>query len=306
LKSSKFIRIFSANLKNDTPRRGEMKIRWWPRISVSVLICLWITLSSGCVTLPSVVSKQIVTDDLKSWAKEVLKEEKAIRSQSTRNTLAVLYFKNKTGHAEIDPLQKGLTLMLITDLSTLKGLQVVERVRLQALVQEMGLGPSGLIAPNTAPRVGRLLSAQWIIGGDILGRKNPPLQVLSNLLDVPTPKILGQPMAQGDLSKFFLLEKELLFEIIKLLRIEITPDQEKVLKKPCSTNTMALLLLFKGIEASDQGDYEKAIEYYGKALVEDPNICMAQSALTEVKNHFELKNMKSKGIYITGGGCGGK
>ncbi len=283
-----------------------MKIRWWPRISVSVLICLWITLSSGCVTLPSDVSKQIVTDDLKSWAKEVLKEEKAIRSQSTRNTLAVLYFKNKTGHAEIDPLQKGLTLMLITDLSTLKGLQVVERVRLQALVQEMGLGPSGLIAPNTAPRVGRLLSAQWIIGGDILGRKNPPLQVLSNLLDVPTPKILGQPMAQGDLSKFFLLEKELLFEIIKLLRIEITPDQEKVLKKPCSTNTMALLLLFKGIEASDQGDYEKAIEYYGKALVEDPNICMAQSALTEVKNHFELKNMKSKGIYITGGGCGGK
>jgi len=274
-----------------------MKIRWWPRISVSVLICLWITLSSECVTLPSDVSKQIVTDDLTSWAKEVLKEEKTIRSQPTRNTLAVLYFKNKTGHAEIDPLQKGLTLMLITDLSTLKGLQVVERVRLQALVQEMGLGLSGLIAPNTAPRVGRLLSAQWIIGGDILGRKNPPLQVLSNLLDVPTPKILGQPMAQGDLSKFFLLEKELLFEIIKLLRIEITPDQEKVLKKPCSTNTMALLLLFKGIEASDQGDYEKAIEYYGKALVEDPNICMAQSALTEVKNHFELKNMKSKGIY---------
>jgi curli biogenesis system outer membrane secretion channel CsgG len=61
--------------------------------------------------------------------------------------------------------------MLITDLSEVKGLQIVERIKLQALVEEMGLGASGLVEANTAPRVGKLLGAQWLIGGDILDGK---------------------------------------------------------------------------------------------------------------------------------------
>lgn len=229
---------------------------------------------------------EVVTQNIKQWAKKVLEEEKALRPIEARNTVAVLYFENKTGKAEYDPLQKGLALMLITDLFAVKGLQVVERIRLQALVEEMGFGTSGLVQAGSAPRVGRLLGARWLIGGEITAGS---INIRSNVLDVGEQKILGQPVVRGEMEDLFRLEKDLLFEIIKLLKIEITPQEREELRRYCSTNMRALTLLFKGIEASDRGNYEKAAQFYESALKEDPKICVARGALQEL---IQLKLIK--------------
>lgn len=234
---------------------------------------------------------QVVTKDAKLWAKKALEEEKSLTVLPSAKTLAVLYFQNKTGQSELDPLQKGLALMLTTDLSNVKDIQVVERIRFQALVEEMGLGVSGLVEPDTAPRVGRLLGARWLIGGAILEAKRDQLQIQSNPLDVPTQEILGQITSQGMLTDLFRIEKDLLFDIIKLLKIEVTPLEEQELRKPCSKSIKALMSLFKGVEASDRGEYEKAAEYYEKALKEDPAICEAKGALQELRSlgHIAVK-----------------
>lgn len=227
---------------------------------------------------------EVITEDAKLWAREVLKEEKTLQAVEGRNTLAVLYFQNKTGQIELDPLQKGLTLMLITDLSGVKGLQLVERVRLQALIEETGLAVSGLVEPSTPSRIGKLLGAQWLVGGDIGVGQSAQLQIQSHLLEVLTQSILGRPMAKGQLSDLFSMEKELLFNIIRLLKIKVTPAEEEELRKPISTNINALIALFKGVDESDRGNYEKASELYKKALKEDPNIGVAKEALEELKN----------------------
>ncbi|MDI6753810.1 MAG: CsgG/HfaB family protein [Thermodesulfobacteriota bacterium] len=245
---------------------------------VGLFSLFWIVLVS------SSWAGQVVTKDAKLWAKKALAEEKALPALTAPNTLAVLYFQNKTGQSGLDPLQKGLTLMLITDLSAIKGLQIVERVKLQALVEEMGLGASGLVEAGTAPRVGKLLGAQWLIGGDILQGKLEQLKIEANTLEVDTSKLLGPSLTEGKLTELFRLEKELLFEIIKLLKIEVKPEEERALKKLCTTNLRALTDLFRGVEASDRGNYEKAAEYYEKALKEDPNICVAKGALDQLKD----------------------
>jgi TolB-like protein len=247
---------------------------------LSIFLCFvlfWVVLTS------SSWAGQVVTKEARLWAKKVLEEEKAIQAVEVRNTLAVLYFQNRTRQSELNPLQKGLTLMLMTDLSKVRSIQVLERVKVQALIEEMGLGVSGLVEPDTAPRVGKLLGAQWLLGGDIIEGQPPQLQIQSNILDVPTLKILSQQIAKGNLSDLFRIEKELLFDIIKLLKIEISPEEKEVLKKPISTNIKALIAIFKGIEASDSGNYKKADEFYEKALREDPNIHIANEALKELQ-----------------------
>lgn len=255
---------------------SKMNTKWLTGFSVvSVILLLFISLASA---------GQVVTEDVKAWANKALKEEKSIEARAERNTLAVLYFQNRTGQSALEPLQKGLTFMLITDLSTVKNLEVVERVKLQALVEEMGLGTSGLADSATAPRVGRLLRAQWLISGDIQSGQPNQVQLQSYLLDVQAQQISGQPQAGGNLSDLFTLEKELLFGIIKLLKLELTPDEDARLRKPCSRNTNALLDLFRGIDASDHDDYEKAAAYYQKALKEDPNICGAKEAIRELES----------------------
>ena len=251
-----------------------MKKRYFFYVGTIFILCLFITSSSW--------AGQVVTQDIRGWAKKVLEEEKTLQALEGKNTVAVLYFQNKTNQSDLDPLQKGLTLMLITDLSKVGGLQVIERVRLQALIEEMGLGTTGLVAPGAAPRVGRLLGAQWIVGGEILKGPADQLNLQSNPLEVPTQKILGQLMTGGQLEELFRMEKDLLFEIVKLLKIDIKPIENE-LRKPCSTNLRALMALFRAIDASDQKNYESAAEFYEKALKEDPAICIAKEALKELE-----------------------
>jgi TolB-like protein len=251
-----------------------MKKRYFFYVGTIFILCLFIT--------PSSWAGQVVTQDVRGWAKKVLEEEKTLQALEGKNTVAVLYFQNKTNQSDLDPLQKGLTLMLITDLSKVGGLQVIERVRLQALIEEMGLGTTGLVAPGAAPRVGKLLGAQWIVGGEILKGPADQLNLQSNPLEVPTQKILGQLMTGGQLEELFRMEKDLLFDIVKLLKIDIKPIENE-LRKPCSTNLSALMALFRAIDASDQKNYESAAEFYEKALKEDPAICIAKEALKELE-----------------------
>jgi TolB-like protein len=241
---------------------------------------------------------QVVTDDIREWAKQSVKNEKSMESVTSANTLAVLYFRNLSGREELAPLQKGLSLMLITDLSIVKDLQVVERARLQALTEEMGLGDSGLVEQGTAPRVGKLLGARRLVGGDIAGAGQERIQLKSTLLDVPTTAVIGQQASEGLLDELFRMEKDLLFDIVKLLKIEVTPEMEAKLRKPCSTKTDALLALFTGVDASDRKDYEKAAESYRKALMLDSNICVANDALGELHALGLISQKKRSGALL--------
>lgn len=227
---------------------------------------------------------QVVTDSARTWAKEALAQEKALKAVAAVNTVAVLYFFNQTGQVELDPLQKGLTVMLITDLAKVKSLTVVERIRLQALAEEMKLGVSGLVTDNTAPRVGRLLGAHWLVGGNFLGGPPSPLQIRSNVLDVPTSQITGRPGAEGALEEILRLEKDLVFEIIKFLKIVPTPQEEIELQKPITINVKALFDFSKCIDLSDRKDYEQAAKSCESALKEDPNFGLARDTLNELRS----------------------
>jgi TolB-like protein len=230
---------------------------------------------------------QVVTNDVKLWAKKAIEQENALETASASNTLAVLYFNNKTKKSKLDLIEKGLALMLMTDLSKVENIQIVERVKLQALKEELKLANSKLADPATSSRMGKLLGAKHLLGGNILKEKIGHSRFASNLLKVPTEKIIGQPEAEGKLiSDLLIMEKNLLNEIIKLLEIELSSAQAVELKKHLSENTKALIHLFRAINYSDRRDYERAYKFYKKALKEDPNLLLAQEAIDEL---FALK-----------------
>ncbi len=228
---------------------------------------------------------QVVTDATKSWAKKALQQEDAIGSEPAFNTLAVLYFDNKTECSELDILRKGLTITLTTDLSRVKGIQLVERVKMQALAEELDLGVTGIVDAKSMPRVGRLLGAAHLVGGDILKQKNDRFQLKAGLLKVPTETTFGNAKAEGKLIQdFFRMEKDLLFDIIRALKIELGTEQQAALRRPLTKSLKALRFFIEGIEHSDLGDYEKANESYAKALQEDPNLALAEEAIQEIES----------------------
>ena len=55
-------------------------------------------------------------------------------------TVAISYFDNTSGSEQYNHLSKGLADMLITDLSNVKSLKIVEREKLESLLKEIDLG----------------------------------------------------------------------------------------------------------------------------------------------------------------------
>jgi TolB-like protein len=243
-----------------------------------------ITLALLCsFPVPQADAGQLVSPADREWAKKVVAEEKSLSAPVGMNTVAVLYFRNSTGDPSLDPMRKGIPLLLVTDLSGVPGLSVVERTRLQALTEETDLGASGLVEAGTAPRVGKLLGARWLVGGEI-GREKPTrIDLTSNVADVPAGTTTGKTSAGGEIEQLFEVEKELLFGVLKLVDVKVTPEEEQRLRKPCSKSSTALAALFLGVDAGDRGELDKAEGYYRKALQADPGVCIASDALKEIE-----------------------
>jgi len=249
-----------------------------------IIRSIGIALALQCAILaPLADAGQLVSAADREWAKKVVATEKSLSAPAGKNTVAVLYFNNVTGDPSLDPMRKGIPLLLVTDLSGVPGLSVIERTRLQALSEETALGASGLVEAGTAPRVGVLLGARWLVGGEIGRGKPTRIDLASNVADVPAGTATGKTSAGGEIERLFEVEKELLFGVLKLLDVKVTPEEEQRLRKPCSQSVTALSALFLGVDAGDRGDLEKAEGYYRKAIQVDPGVCIASDALKEIE-----------------------
>lgn len=95
----------------------------------------------------------------------VERERELSASPPEPGSIAVQAFVNR-GDANFRAMAKGLAAMIIADLSKVPGLKVLEREKVQLLVDEMKLGDSGLANPEGAVRSGRLMRAEKIIVGN--------------------------------------------------------------------------------------------------------------------------------------------
>jgi hypothetical protein len=98
-------------------------------------------------------------------ANAVQREQQVASAPPEPNSIAVNAFVNQ-GDESFRALSKGLAAMIIADLSKVPGLKVLEREKVQLLVNEMKLGDSGLADAASAVRSGRLMRAEKVIVGN--------------------------------------------------------------------------------------------------------------------------------------------
>ncbi len=122
-------------------------------------------------------------------------------------TVAVLYFENQ-GNEELEPLKVGLAQMMVTDLKGTPGVTVVERQQLQAILDELELGHSGMADPKTAAKVGKLLGAEWLVLGSYFEMMGT-LRIDARLVQVETGEILFAHGVDDKARAFMDLETQL-------------------------------------------------------------------------------------------------
>lgn len=196
------------------------------------------------------------------------------------DTIAVLDFKN-LGTAELMPFIKGLTAMIITDLSKVPQLKVVERARMKALMDEMKLAQTGIIDASTTARMGRLLQARTIDWGELKALANDIISIRTVLSDTLSQAKIGERTTEGPRKRFFELQKQLVFDILALLGIkteELDEDVLKALRTVHTQNYDAFISYGKGIDFLDKGDFSQAKESFETATQLDPGFDLADTA----------------------------
>ena len=172
----------------------------------------------------------------------------------TPKTIAISYFDNTSGIEKYNPLSKGLADMLITDLSNIESIQIVEREKLESLLKEIELGDSKFIDPNTAQSLGKGLGADYILTGAFLSI-DPMMRIDSRIMEVSTGKIIGGEEVTGQGNDFFSLEKKLASLLIERLELDINLEENT-----SEIDLDAVLDYSEAIDLDDKGFKEEASE----------------------------------------------
>jgi TolB-like protein len=202
--------------------------------------------------------KEIVTgdDELKNMSSSddltATKDLNARTKNKNAKRIAIIYFDNSSGEASMEKLKKGLADMLITDLSNVNMLDIVERDKLEAILKEQKLNNSKEFDPKTASKIGKLLGAEVILTGGYFEMMGS-MRIDARFIDVETGKILKSDGVDGQTSSFFKIQKQLSWKIIKSLDTKITDEEKKELESKENSETLSM---------DDLNEYSKALDLF--------------------------------------------
>ena len=204
---------------------------------------------------------------------------------SAREVVSILYFNNTTKIEAHDWLRKGLADMLITDISQVPQIKVVEREALEKILKEQALSLTGAVDENQAVEVGKLLNAKKLIYGSYIVTAKK-IRIDAKISDVETGTIAAGIEVTGKIDQIFELEKSLAQKILSKLSLKV-PDAIKIHE---TSSIDALRTYYEGVSLFDEGKIKKAKEKFLKAKQLDPLYLKPQKGL-EASYQF-LKDFK--------------
>ncbi len=197
-------------------------------------------------------------------------------SISAQNILSILYFENTTADPEYQWLSKGLADMLISDLSGIPDIKIIERESLEKVLQEQALSLTGLTEEGSAVEVGKLLQADQLIYGAYI-INDDVIRIDMKLVAVESGIILHTLDVKGDIDDIFELETELVTD----LRLHLNLKERPVPRKPDTKSVDALARYYTGIDHLDHKRYAQAETEFTKATELDPLFYRAHEGLAE-------------------------
>ena len=206
-------------------------------------------------------------------------------------TLAITYFDNNSADSKYDPLGHGLADMLITDLANVQSLQVVERRRLSAILDELKLQESSFIDPKSAVEVGKGLGANYVLVGAFT-TVEPTMRIDARIVDVATSKVLRASSVSGPFEEFFLLEKELASEITAGLAVAVSARESAKVGRIATENFDAFLAYSRGLAALDRGSLQEATESLREALELDDRFGRVDELLGDLRDRLRQAGVR--------------
>ncbi|MBC8184103.1 hypothetical protein H8E88_23675 [candidate division KSB1 bacterium] len=232
---------------------------------------------------------------IRSEMQQLLAQEKNLNvADISPKSVAVFPFTYQGENKTFAELGIGIGEMMITDLSQVNGLKVIERIRLQAMFNEISMGQSGMVEEGTAPRFGKLLGAAKIVHGnyDVSDKNNVELNV--GFWDVKDNYFPGLSNQKDGLRNLFKMEKDLVFSLLNEMNIVLTVQERMKIQEIPTKNLQAFLNYCKGLQMENRGDFGQAAKFFEQAKKIDPDFKKAEQ---KVETNQLLATAGQTGLY---------
>ena len=221
------------------------------------------------------ISQELIRDELRLR----IAQEDSLQGQGVDSrALAVFPLQFNGLDSNFVHLGRAFSELVISDLALVPSLKLVERVRIQTLLDELDLVTQDLTDPSASPRLGHLLGAGHLTGGRISMFADQSLQIdfaSWKPAEQTNPAFLRHG---GRLAHFFDIEKEVVFSLLRSLEIELTPEEQERIQRIPTQNMQAFLAYSRGLMHEDRGFYIQATEAYQEAVSLDPGFQQAREA----------------------------
>lgn len=194
---------------------------------------------------------------------------------SKNMTILVQPFSNE-GSKDFSWVSSGMTSTVISDLTSLKSINVVSDDDRKRALEELSLAQSGIIEESKAGQIGNLLGADLILSGSYIVSGNS-IRVNSRILNVSTGKVEKALKIDGSLNDLFVVQDKIVIGMmenagsVKIANVTgpVFTDKDKdALAKQYRPSKKAFELYSKGLQQIEKNSNE-ALEYFQKSIAED-------------------------------------
>jgi TolB-like protein len=223
--------------------------------------------------------------ELQDAAKAAVQREASLSATpGNRNTVAVMPFRFSGTDTTLRPLERGMADLLATDLSQVKAITVVERARLQAILDEIKLSQTAAVDSATGVRAGKLIQAGTLVQGSLL-QNGDRLRTDAALVSVATSSVNARPATdEQKLDQIFDMEKRIALSLIQSLNVPITTAERNAIEQRPTKSLQAFLAYSQGLAFEDQGRFNEASRAYANAARIDPGFGVAAQKSNQTAN----------------------
>jgi tetratricopeptide (TPR) repeat protein len=190
-------------------------------------------------------------------------------SSASPSTVAVLPLVYQGGNERFAPIGRGLAELISIDLANVAALTVVERVRLQAVLDEIGRSQTGSFDPNVGPETGQLLGAGQVVNGAFTVQNDERVDLRALLSSVDSSS-RDLESGSAEINRLFELQQAVVRQTLEALGVRVRPEVEERIQTPATQSFEAFLAFSRGLDAEDRRAYREAAGHYQRAQQIDP------------------------------------
>jgi tetratricopeptide (TPR) repeat protein len=225
----------------------------------------------------------------------------AIATAQTRH-IAVLGLENLNRDPTTDWIGAGIAETLVSKLSNVDGLAMVERMNLAGVMREQALSLTGAVDPATGAEVGKLVGADMVLTGSYQTAAEK-LRITARFVDVTTSMVSGTADVTGKVRDIFTLQDRIAEKLLSNRHVAVSGATRAQIAANPTSSVDAVKAVGNGNIAFYKQDYGAALRDYQLAQNIDPNYAEARnnagnvylaqqqydSAMAEYRAAIELK-----------------